>query len=44
MLQVRGADFDRAFVRAALVKLLDQDERIERWDAICARVTPSGPQ
>ncbi len=39
MVQVRGTDFDRSFVRDALVKLLDEDERIERWDEICARVS-----
>lgn len=39
MLEVRGASFDRAFVRAALVEMLDGDERIAKWDAICARVS-----
>jgi hypothetical protein len=38
MLMVQGVAFDREFVRAALVDLLDEDERIERWDEICARV------
>lgn len=38
MLQVQRGAFDRAFVRAALVDLLDEDERIERWDELCARV------
>ena len=37
MLQVQGASFDRAFVRAALVDMLDEDPRIEKWDEICAR-------
>jgi hypothetical protein len=41
MLQVRGVDFDRSFVRAALVDLLGEDERIERWDEICGRVPAS---
>lgn len=38
MLGVRGASFDRAFVRAALVDMLEEDERIAKWDALCARV------
>lgn len=38
MLMVRAGDFDRRFVRAALVDLLGEDDRIERWDEICARV------
>ena len=37
MVQVRGPDLDRAFVRAALVEMLEWDERIKRWDEICAR-------
>lgn len=37
MVQVRGSDLDRAFVRAALVEMLDWDDRIERWDEIYAR-------
>ncbi len=37
MLVVRGAAFDRAFVRSALVEMLGDDERIAKWDAICAR-------
>ncbi len=32
MLQVRGAGFDRGFVRGALVEMLDTDERIDKWD------------
>lgn len=35
MLQVRGGAFDRAFVRDALLQMLEEDERIDRWDAIC---------
>lgn len=42
MLGVRGAAFDRAFVRDALVTMLGEDERLPRWDAICARV-PGAP-
>jgi len=38
MLTVRGASFDRAFVRAALVEMLGEDERIASWDSLCARV------
>lgn len=38
MLAVRGASFDRAFVRGALVEMLEEDERITKWDALCARV------
>jgi hypothetical protein len=38
MLSVRGADFDRAFVRLALVDMLGEDERITVWDQLCARV------
>ena len=38
MLEVRGALFDRAFVRDALVDMLGDDERIVKWDALCARV------
>ena len=37
MLEVRGPVFDRSFVREALVDTLGDDERIARWDAICAR-------
>ncbi|MDH5675092.1 MAG: hypothetical protein OEZ06_23380 [Myxococcales bacterium] len=37
MLQVQGTRFDRAFVRAALVDMLQDDPRIEKWDEICAR-------
>jgi hypothetical protein len=37
MLQVQGANFDRAFVRRALVDMLDDDPRVAKWDAICAR-------
>jgi hypothetical protein len=42
MLQIRGAAFDRAFVRDALCEMLPYDPRIEKWDAICAR-TPIAP-
>jgi hypothetical protein len=38
MLQVQGSAFDRAFVRDALVEMLEDDERIAKWDEICARV------
>lgn len=38
MLTVQGAAFDRAFVRDSLVGMLDDDERITTWDAICSRV------
>lgn len=38
MLAVRGPSFDRAFVRDALIELLGADERIAKWDVICARV------
>lgn len=38
MLVVRGSSFDRSFVRAALVEMLEEDERIAKWDEICARV------
>ncbi|MDQ3033498.1 MAG: hypothetical protein M3Y87_13850 [Myxococcota bacterium] len=36
MLDVRGARFDRSFVRAALVEMLGDDERIAKWDALVA--------
>jgi hypothetical protein len=39
MLEVQGAAFDRGFVRDALVDMLGQDERITRWDELCARVS-----
>jgi hypothetical protein len=42
MLWVRGADFDRDFVRHHLVDMLEDDERITSWDAICARVPIHG--
>ncbi len=38
MLAVRGSDFDRAFVRAALVEMLEEDERITKWDGMCEPV------
>lgn len=38
MLRVRGASFDRSLVRATLVEILERDERIEKWDELCARV------
>jgi hypothetical protein len=38
MLEIRGDDFDRDFVRDALVEMLEADERIEKWDEMCARV------
>lgn len=38
MLEVRGPSFDRTFVRAALVEMLGEDERIAKWDGLCARV------
>lgn len=38
MLAVRGGDFDRDFVRRALVDMLGEDERIGKWDEICTRV------
>jgi hypothetical protein len=37
MLQVRGAAFDRSFVRDALCEMLPDDERIQSWDEICRR-------
>lgn len=40
MLQVRGPDLDRAFVRGALVDMLGDDERIAAWDQLCARAAP----
>ena len=40
MLEVRGADFDRAFVRRSLVEMLgEDDERIPKWDALCTGAT-----
>ena len=39
MLEVRGADFDRGFVRDSLIAMLGDDERIARWDVACAKVT-----
>lgn len=41
MVQLQGTEFDRSFVRAALVTMLEKDERIQRWDEICARVPVS---
>ena len=38
MLAVQGARFDRAFVRDALEVMLGPDERLGKWDEICARV------
>jgi hypothetical protein len=38
VLRVQGAVFDRAFVRASLVDLLGDDERVVKWDELCARV------
>lgn len=38
MLAVRGARFDRAFVRTALSDMLGEDERLDAWDRISARV------
>ena len=38
MLAVQGAAFDRGFVRDALVEMLEDDERIRKWDEICERV------
>ena len=38
MLAVRGGTFDREFVRRELVAMLGQDERIAKWDELCARV------
>lgn len=37
ILQVQGPDFDRTFVRRALVDMLESDPRIDKWDAICER-------
>ncbi|MCC7539216.1 MAG: hypothetical protein IT379_23540 [Deltaproteobacteria bacterium] len=37
MLAVRGAAFDGAFVRGALVEMLEDDERIAKWDEIHGR-------
>lgn len=37
MLQVQGRAFDRAFVRASLVEMLEDDPRITKWDELCAR-------
>ena len=38
MLTVRGPAFDRAFVRQALVDMLEEDERIRVWDEIVDRL------
>lgn len=38
MLTVRGADFDREFVRESLIEMLGEDERIEKWDELARRV------
>lgn len=38
MLAVRGAAFNRAFVRDALLEMLGEDERLSTRDAIRARV------
>lgn len=43
MLEVRGKDFDRAFVRQALVEMFGEDDRIEKWDALCARAEGGDP-
>jgi len=43
MLEVRGSDFDRTHVRSALVEMLDEDERISKWDELCARVPAPTP-
>ncbi|MDF1565853.1 MAG: hypothetical protein P1V51_22650 [Deltaproteobacteria bacterium] len=37
MVEVQGTAFDRDFVRAALVDLMGEDERIDRWDEISSR-------
>lgn len=38
MLQIQGAQFDRAFVRKALIEMMDDaDVRIAKWDEICHR-------
>jgi hypothetical protein len=37
MLQIQGSAFDRSFVRRALTDMFDEDPRIDKWDAICAR-------
>lgn len=38
MLRVRGPDFDRSFVRAAIVEMMGPDDpRIAKWDEIAAR-------
>jgi hypothetical protein len=37
MLEVRGVEFDREFVRHALVDMVgDSDPRVTKWDALCA--------
>lgn len=38
MLEVQGRAFDRAFVRRALVDMLDEDPRIAKWDELCESV------
>lgn len=40
MLAVRGPDLDRSFVRDALGEMLGDDERIAKWNEMCARVPP----
>ena len=44
MLRIQGAAFDRTFVTQALVDMLEDDPRITKWDEICRRVPPSGPE
>jgi hypothetical protein len=35
--------FDRPFVRAALLEMLGDDPRIEKWDAVCAAADGQPP-
>lgn len=42
MLRVRGASFDRSFVRSALVEMMGPDDpRVTKWDELTGRV-PAG--
>ncbi|MGE0784658.1 MAG: hypothetical protein AB7S26_03145 [Sandaracinaceae bacterium] len=42
MVAVRGGEFDRPFVRAALVDMLEEDERIAAFDGLCERADRRG--
>ncbi|MFW6197759.1 MAG: nucleotidyl transferase AbiEii/AbiGii toxin family protein [Myxococcota bacterium] len=44
LVQVRGDDFDRQFVRKALIDMMGTDPRVEKWDAICERNPPASPR